>query len=90
MYYYKSIMGIIYLIQPAELIGTNRYKIGCSTHSTFERVNKGYRTGSRPLCIFACDTPFIIENKIKDDFSVEFIYSSVNGVIMEINFINKK
>jgi DNA-directed RNA polymerase subunit RPC12/RpoP len=24
------------------------------------------------LCIFACDTPFIIENKIKDDFNNKF------------------
>lgn len=30
--------GIIYLIQPSELVGTNRYKIGCSTKTSLDRV----------------------------------------------------
>mgnify|MGYP006090550431 CR=1 FL=1 len=41
--------GIIYLIQPAELVGTNRYKIGCSKKPNLDRVKKGYKKGTRYL-----------------------------------------
>jgi hypothetical protein len=34
--------GIIYLIQPAELIGTNRYKIGMSNKLNLDRCKTGY------------------------------------------------
>ena len=43
--------GIIYLIQPAELLGTNRYKIGCSGKNSLDRCKKGYKIGSRYLSI---------------------------------------
>lgn len=36
-------MGIIYLIQPAELVGTNRYKIGCSKKDDLSRLTTGYK-----------------------------------------------
>ena len=36
-------MGIIYLIQPKELIGTNRYKIGCSKKDDNSRLKNGYK-----------------------------------------------
>lgn len=35
--------GLIYLIQPKELIGTNRYKIGCSRKNDFKRITQGYK-----------------------------------------------
>lgn len=35
--------GIIYFIQPAEIVGTNRYKIGCSKNPDLNRCNKGYK-----------------------------------------------
>ncbi len=34
--------GIIYLVQPTELIGTSRYKIGCSAKNDLERCKTGY------------------------------------------------
>jgi hypothetical protein len=38
--------GIIYLIQPAELVGTNRFKIGCSNNTNLIRCKTGYKKGS--------------------------------------------
>jgi hypothetical protein len=37
--------GIIYLIQPEELLLTNRYKIGCSGKSNLSRL-LGYKKNS--------------------------------------------
>jgi len=65
-------MGILYLIQPAELVGTKRYKIGCSNKSTLERVKKGYKVGSRYLHIMECNNPLKIEKLIKFDFNNHF------------------
>ena len=39
--------GIIYFIQPAELVGTNRYKIGCSANNDLVRCKTGYKKRSR-------------------------------------------
>jgi hypothetical protein len=50
--------GIIYFIQPSELINTNRYKIGCSTNCDLVRCKTGYKKGSRYLCIMECYNPF--------------------------------
>lgn len=66
-------MGILYLVQPAELVGTNRYKIGCSNKSTLERVKKGYKNGTRYLHIMECDDAMKIEKMIKKDFHKTFI-----------------
>lgn len=65
-------MGIIYLIQPVELIGTNRYKIGCSRKDTLERINTGYKKGTICVCICECKEPTIIEKELKNAFSREF------------------
>jgi len=64
--------GIIYLIQPAELINTNRYKIGCTKTPNLERCYKGYKKGSRYICIMECIDPLILENKIKEIFNDKF------------------
>jgi len=64
--------GIIYLIQPEELIGTNRYKIGCSKTPTLDRVNNGYKKGSRYLYIGECENPHKIEKNIKKEFNKKF------------------
>ena len=41
-------MGGVYLIQPPELKGTDRYKVGCSHNDGMNRVTTGYnRTLSR-------------------------------------------
>lgn len=64
--------GIIYLIQPCELIGTERYKIGCSKNSTLDRVKNGYKKGTRYLYISECINPLIIEARIKQEFNKNF------------------
>ena len=64
--------GIIYFIQPAELVGTNRYKIGCSKNPDLERCKTGYRKNSRYLCIMECIDPFKKEKEIKDIFNEKF------------------
>ena len=65
-------MGILYLIQPAELVGTDRYKIGCSTKSTLERVKNGYKKGTEVLQVIDCDNPFETEKILKKKFSEKF------------------
>lgn len=64
--------GIIYLVQPAELVGTNRYKIGCSGKPNLERIKTGYKKNTRYLSINECDNPFLLENKIKYYFNLKF------------------
>jgi hypothetical protein len=64
--------GIIYLVQPAELIGTNRYKIGCSENTELDRVKKGYKKGTRYILIMECDNPFVLEKQIKKIFNENF------------------
>lgn len=56
-------MGIIYLIQPAELVDTERYKIGISNNNDLKRCNS-YKKGSRYLCIFECENPLKLEKII--------------------------
>lgn len=64
--------GIIYLIQPCELVGTNRYKIGCSGKNTLDRIKKGYKSGTRYIHIAECDNPFSVEKEIKKLFNIQF------------------
>lgn len=64
--------GIIYLLQPAELVGTNRYKIGCSKTPTLKRCTTGYRCGTRYLCIMECNKPFILEKYIISLFNNKY------------------
>ena len=63
--------GLIYFVQPAELIGTNRYKIGCSAKASIERL-KDYRKGTRLILAMECTNPFGLERKIKASFDVKF------------------
>lgn len=64
--------GIIYLIQPCELVGTNRYKIGCSKQNNLDRCKKGYKNGSRYICIMECVNALLLEKNIKDFFYDNF------------------
>jgi hypothetical protein len=65
-------MGMLYLIQPAHLIGTNHYKIGCSSKSSIDSVIYCYKKGTRYLIILECDNAFDIKKKIKDVFNENF------------------
>lgn len=64
--------GIIYLIQPVELVGVNRYKIGMSKSPTLDRVRNGYKKGARYLCIAEVKNPLELELRIKTDFKNRF------------------
>jgi PHP family Zn ribbon phosphoesterase len=64
--------GIIYLIQPCELLGTSRYKIGCSTNLELERIKNGYKKGTRYIIIMECYDPFFLEKNIKRVFNEKF------------------
>lgn len=64
--------GTIYLIQPAELVGTGRYKIGCSSKNDLERCKKGYKKGTRFMDIRECDDPFAVEREVKTRFNTKF------------------
>jgi len=65
------ITGIIYLIQPEELLQTNRYKIGCSAKNDLSRVNS-YKKNSRYLYIAECINPYTLEANIKSIFNNKY------------------
>lgn len=86
--------GIIYLVQPAELVGTDRYKFGCSKKKTLDRVRNGYKKGTRYLHIAECEEPHKTEGKIKEIFNQKFKliagneYYEGDESIMKTEFIN--
>lgn len=82
--------GIIYFIQPSELVGTNRYKIGCSKSPDLERCNKGYKKGSRYIYIMECNNPLILEKNIKDEFNKLFKLIAGNEYFEGNEYIMKK
>jgi hypothetical protein len=63
--------GTLYFIQPAELVGTNRYKIGCSATNDMVRC-KSYRQGTRYLMVLECPHPFWVESVVKSRFESAF------------------
>lgn len=64
-------MGIIYLLQPCELVGTNRYKIGMSSKTDLSRI-KSYKNGSRYISIMECKNYLNVERIIKQEFDLKF------------------
>jgi len=63
--------GIVYFVQPVELKGTNRYKIGCSKNPNLDRV-RSYRKGTRYILICECINPLIVEKKLIKLFNENF------------------
>jgi hypothetical protein len=68
--------GVIYLIQPKELIGTRTYKIGCLRNHNHE----GFK-GSRIVCIIECDNQYDVEHHIKSDMEKQFEGDLITGDI---------
>lgn len=64
-------MGILYLIQPCEYIGTSKFKIGVSRKCSIDRI-KDYKSNCRVLYIFNVDDVFKIEELIKTEFKKKF------------------
>jgi hypothetical protein len=62
-------MGIIYLVQPAELVGTSRFKIGRSSKNNLIRVRNGYKKGTRYLSIILCGNK---DCEIEKEIIIEF------------------
>lgn len=85
---------MIYLVQPCELVSTKRYKIGMSSKKTLDRVNKGYKKGTRYLNIQEVKNPISVENKLKKIFNKKFKliagkeYFEGNEEEMKRTFIN--
>lgn len=65
-------MGIVYLIQPIELVGTDRYKIGCSAKSDLSRITTGYNKGTIPNLVEVVDDPYFVETLLKQAFAERF------------------
>tara|TARA_B110000208_G_scaffold123981_2_gene151240 strand:- start:2092 stop:2916 length:825 start_codon:yes stop_codon:yes gene_type:complete len=61
----------VYLIQPALVKGTDRYKVGMSRKSDLCRI-KSYHKGTRYLSINSVNNPAIIEHKLKEHFRKKY------------------
>ena len=64
--------GIIYLVQPAQLLNTNRYKIGMSNKNNLDRVKKAYLTGTKWISINEVNNPSNVEKNIIQIFKEKF------------------
>ena len=64
--------GLLYLIQPAELVGTQRYKIGYSKNNDLTKFRKDYKKGSRFLDIYEYDRSPLLVREIRNDFNNKF------------------
>jgi len=64
--------GLLYLIQPAELVGTSRYKIGYSRTNNLNKFRKDYKKGSRFLDIYEYDHSPLLVREIRNNFNNKF------------------
>ncbi len=76
--------GFVYLIQPGELIDTNRYKIGSSNEEDLSGFHC-YENGTRYIFIMECSNPYDLEYIIKTSFKKKnLIYIVVKNILKEI------
>jgi hypothetical protein len=64
--------GIIYLVQPCELVGTDVFKVGCSTINSLTRVQHGYKLGTRYIQINECINPLYVEKLLIKECKKKF------------------
>ena len=64
-------MPYVYLIQPCELVGTNRYKVGMSSLSNLSRL-KAYKVGTRYIWICECKDALDVEKKLIKAFNANY------------------
>jgi hypothetical protein len=64
--------SLVYLIQPAELVGTQRYKIGYSKNIDLDKFRKDYKKGSRFLDIYEYDRSPLLVHEIRNNFNNKF------------------
>lgn len=65
-------MGVVYLIQPAELKGTDRYKVGCSHNDGVSRITTGYNLTTVTFLVVNVDDPFEVERRLVHEFTQRF------------------
>jgi len=65
------LMGRVYLIQEAKLIGIPRFKVGATSKDNDNR-QRSYGKTRRELIIFKTEIPFLIEKQIKKEFNNRF------------------
>ncbi len=70
-------MGILYFVQPQELISTNRYKIGRSSKNDLSRL-RSYHKGARNLAVFDCLNENIVESILIQEFKKKYKIISGN------------
>jgi hypothetical protein len=63
--------GIVYMVQPAELVGSNKFKIGCSSKNDLSRC-KAYKVGTRYIHIMECTDPLTVEKEIIRVFKLKY------------------
>lgn len=63
--------GIVYMVQPAELVGSNKFKIGYSSKNDLSRC-KAYKVGTRYIHIMECIDPLTVETEIIRVFKGKF------------------
>jgi hypothetical protein len=64
--------GLLYLIQPAELVGTQRYKIGYSKNTDLDKFRRDYKKGSRFLDIYEYEHSPLLVREIRSNFNNKF------------------
>lgn len=64
-------MGILYLVQPAILLNTDRYKIGRSSKGDLSRV-RSYGNKTRYLCIMEIDNDIYVERLLINHFNKKY------------------
>ncbi len=69
-------MPYVYLIQPVELVGTNRYKIGMSSLRNLSRL-KSYKCGTRYICIYETNKAREVEKQLIAKFNS--LYKKIAG-----------
>lgn len=69
-------MPYVYLIQPADLLNTNQFKVGMSSLDNLSRA-RSYKNGSRYLFICECSDALEVERKIIKKFNQN--YTLVRG-----------
>lgn len=65
-------MGLVYLVQPSELKGTDRYKIGCSHNDGVGRITSGYNLTTVTFLVENVDNPFEVEKRLVHAFAQRF------------------
>ncbi len=64
-------MPYVYLVQPVELLDTNRFKVGMSSLNNLSRV-RSYKKGTRCLFICECEHALEVERTIIKEFNQNY------------------